>query len=232
MRRAKFLGVLLILGSPLLPSATSARDSQATMTPTPTLLPACEVLDVGETSFQVGEGDINVCSSVKVEGDCCWRSSVTGDGARLTSPDLQCGDGVVCVYIHSCNCSACSWAFKVNVSNRTLQGLCRNYTPTATSSRIIIPATPSPSPGLPDTATPTPTAIPTPSATATHLLKACIGDCDGDGELTIDELVVGVNLALGNRPLAECPSFDADGSGSVTVTELIEAILYNLEGCS
>jgi len=47
-----------------------------------------------------------------------------------------------------------------------------------------------------------------------------VGDCDQDGSVTVDELVVGVNIALGESPVADCPSFDADGDGQVTIDEL------------
>ena len=39
--------------------------------------------------------------------------------------------------------------------------------------------------------TPTPTAAPTP------IPPLCIGDCNGDGTVTVDELITGVNMALG-----------------------------------
>jgi hypothetical protein len=39
---------------------------------------------------------------------------------------------------------------------------------------------------------------PTPTATATPLPPICAGDCDGDGVVTIGELVTGVRIALGS----------------------------------
>jgi hypothetical protein len=56
------------------------------------------------------------------------------------------------------------------------------------------------------------------------------GDCDGDGIVTVDELVTGVNIALGNQPLSACPVFDGNGDGAVTVDELIEAVNITLSG--
>jgi uncharacterized repeat protein (TIGR03806 family) len=61
---------------------------------------------------------------------------------------------------------------------------------------------------------------------------ACIGDCDGDGRVRINELIVGVNIALGEFPLAECDSFDRDGNGSVGVNELLAAVNTSSSGCS
>jgi hypothetical protein len=56
------------------------------------------------------------------------------------------------------------------------------------------------------------------------------GDCSGDGQVTVDELVLGVAIALGGQPAAECPSLDADGDGQVTVDELLTAVRNALDG--
>jgi hypothetical protein len=50
------------------------------------------------------------------------------------------------------------------------------------------------------------------------------GDCNGDGEVTIDELIRGVNIALDLAPITECPAFDTDANGQVTIEELIAAV--------
>ena len=50
------------------------------------------------------------------------------------------------------------------------------------------------------------------------------GDCDGDGRVTIDELILGVNIALGAQPVTACPAFDTDFSGNVSIDELIAAV--------
>jgi hypothetical protein len=52
----------------------------------------------------------------------------------------------------------------------------------------------------------------------------CTGDCNGDGEVTINELLTGVNIALGESPLLRCGVFDANGDGEVTVNELLQAV--------
>jgi hypothetical protein len=59
----------------------------------------------------------------------------------------------------------------------------------------------------------------------------CVGDCDGTGEVTINGLVVGVNIALGNAAIVDCLSFDADGDGLVTINELIVGVNNALQGC-
>ncbi len=59
----------------------------------------------------------------------------------------------------------------------------------------------------------------------------CVGDCGGDGSVTVDEIIVGVNIALGLAPVEACPSVDRDGNFQVTIDELVGAILNALEGC-
>lgn len=60
---------------------------------------------------------------------------------------------------------------------------------------------------------------------------SCVGDCDGSSEVTVDELVTGVNIALGSLPLSACRSFDTDTDGAVTVDELVRAVNDALAGC-
>ena len=59
---------------------------------------------------------------------------------------------------------------------------------------------------------------------------SCDGDCNEDGEVTVNELLVAVNIALG-AGLDGCPSADANGDGSVSVNELIAAVGFALNGC-
>jgi len=50
------------------------------------------------------------------------------------------------------------------------------------------------------------------------------GDCDGDGAVTISELIQAVNVALGNAPLSACSAADVDGDGRVGIADLIRAV--------
>lgn len=59
----------------------------------------------------------------------------------------------------------------------------------------------------------------------------CGGDCGDDGEVTVDELVLGVNIALGTTPLSQCASFDTSNDNEVTVDELVGAVNNALNGC-
>ncbi|HVM98360.1 MAG TPA: hypothetical protein VMT89_18345 [Candidatus Acidoferrales bacterium] len=59
----------------------------------------------------------------------------------------------------------------------------------------------------------------------------CVGDCNLDDTVTIDELIVGVNIALGLRGRHDCPPFDNNNDNSVTIDELIQAVRSALDGC-
>ncbi len=63
------------------------------------------------------------------------------------------------------------------------------------------------------------------------LLAPCVGDCDGDLQVSISELILGVNIALGNTMLSACPTFDRNGDGQVSIDELIGAVNAALNGC-
>lgn len=59
----------------------------------------------------------------------------------------------------------------------------------------------------------------------------CAGDCNGDGTVSINELITGVNVALSIGPLSACPVFDVDGNGHLTIEELVLAVNNALAGC-
>jgi Tol biopolymer transport system component len=73
-------------------------------------------------------------------------------------------------------------------------------------------------------ATPTPVPAPTPGV-------ACPGDCDGDGEVFVNEVTMAVRILAGEAPLSECPAADADGDGEVFVTDVTRAALSLGLGC-
>lgn len=61
--------------------------------------------------------------------------------------------------------------------------------------------------------------------------EVCAGDCAADGSVSIGELIVCVNIALGRGKLAECIECDADGSGAVDISDLIRSVANSLNGC-
>ncbi len=85
-------------------------------------------------------------------------------------------------------------------------------------------------PGIPNDPTPTATATP-PLATTPTPAAACLGDCNGDDEVTVDEVIAGVNIALGGVDIGTCPAFDGNGDVAVTVDEIVRAVNHALAGC-
>ena len=61
--------------------------------------------------------------------------------------------------------------------------------------------------------------------------RACVGDCSGDGTVSVAELVIGVRIDLGEAALADCPAFDVNGDAMVSIAELVAAVSAALDGC-
>ncbi len=51
-----------------------------------------------------------------------------------------------------------------------------------------------------------------------------LGDCNFDEQVAVNELVLGVSIALGQTPMSSCPRFDGNGSGTVTIDELLVGV--------
>ena len=62
------------------------------------------------------------------------------------------------------------------------------------------------------------------SGTAAHAQGDCVGDCDDNGSVCINELIIGVNIALGLRPVADCPSFACTGGDTVPINCLVQGV--------
>jgi len=61
---------------------------------------------------------------------------------------------------------------------------------------------------------------------------ACVGDCNGDGVVAIDDLLTMVNVALGKADVAQCLSADAEGTGNITISTVIQGVNSALNGCA
>jgi len=59
----------------------------------------------------------------------------------------------------------------------------------------------------------------------------CAGDCDGNGQVAIFELLRGVNILLGTETVDRCVVADSDENGEVSVSELVQAVGSALRGC-
>ena len=73
-----------------------------------------------------------------------------------------------------------------------------------------------------------PTPSPTAASTATQF---CIGDCNGDGTVRVNELIIGVNVVMGNVELSACPAIECPQLLGVYISCGIEAVLNALSGC-
>ena len=60
---------------------------------------------------------------------------------------------------------------------------------------------------------------------------ACTGDCDGNGAVTISELILGVRIALGQSPIGDCSEFDSNGNDMVDINELVAGVGNAQSGC-
>jgi hypothetical protein len=58
----------------------------------------------------------------------------------------------------------------------------------------------------------------------------CLGDCDGDGSVSVRELVRAVDRGLA-RGGSDCPFSDREGDGSVDLSELLAAVSNSIERC-
>lgn len=86
-----------------------------------------------------------------------------------------------------------------------------------------------PTPTPTATASQTPTLPSAPTATATPI--PCVGDCNSSGQVTVDEILTMMNIALGGASVSACTPGDANGNGQITVDEILTAVHNALNGC-
>jgi hypothetical protein len=60
----------------------------------------------------------------------------------------------------------------------------------------------------------------------------CAGDCDGDEEVSVVDLVVAVDLSMRGASAEVCPDADVNGDDSIGVDELVRAVRRALTGCA
>jgi hypothetical protein len=192
---------------------------------------------VGSTVQQTLNGRPLNCAALPGNADALAGAEVVAARTALDLPQL--GDAVQTYHLV---CGAPS-----DATPTATCGPPATPTPTQTAAPTGPPVTSTPTqPGATATAaatgTPNPVATPTgtPVATATTGAatptptepgSACIGDCNTNGQVTIDELIKGVNVALGNAPVDDCAAFDANHDGQVTIDELIRGVNNALGQC-
>jgi hypothetical protein len=63
------------------------------------------------------------------------------------------------------------------------------------------------------------------------LQPPCPGDCNRGGEVSIDELITSVNIAIASTPVDGCAVADGNADGLIAINELIAAVSASLDGC-
>jgi hypothetical protein len=103
-------------------------------------------------------------------------------------------------------------------------------TPTTSAIATVTVDAP-PSASATSSAAATETAPPVLTVTPTVSVRPCVGDCDHSGDVTIGELIIGVNIVLGTVPASACPAVACLSGNGVDVSCLITAVNAALYGC-
>ncbi|GIW44305.1 MAG: hypothetical protein KatS3mg077_1587 [Candidatus Binatia bacterium] len=161
--------------------------------------------------------ELGACTGGLFAGQCCDPTYNCSDGSPCTPTQKVCLSGPLkglsCLRDQHCLGAPC-WAvgrvcddgFACTDDDDCISGTCE---------------------GTGNFPTPTPTLLASPTPTP----LSCVGDCDGDGAVTIDNILSLVNIALGQAAVTTCPSGDANGDGMITVNEIVLAVNAALAGC-
>ncbi len=161
-------------------------------------------------------------NGIRTAGELCDDANVVdGDGCDRNCTPTGCGNGVTTA------------GEQCDDANRNpgdgCEPDCTSTAPPATQTARASATTVHSPPPLPSATTPAPKGTaPPPSPTRP---PPCVGDCDGNREVVVSELIVGINIALGQASVAACPPIDSDGDGAVSVADLIRGIGQLLNGC-
>jgi len=63
------------------------------------------------------------------------------------------------------------------------------------------------------------------------VVVACTGDCNNDGQVTADELLTGVDIALGNQSVSACSALNVNLDATITVDEVLFGVTKAVNGC-
>lgn len=196
--------------------------------------PAASDCDRAETC--TGESGLCPEDLMKSEGSPCTsdNNDCTDD---VCSPSAQCvhivRDGASCQNEFFCDggefCSPQGECVTLEPPPCTAGETCDEENDTCVPVAPTATATPN---GTGTAVTPTATGV-TPGATrtATATSEICPGDCNGDRIVAINELVLGVNIALARQPASACTAFDRNDDDRVIINELIAGVRNALTGC-
>lgn len=148
-------------------------------------------------------------------GDCCSGHAGPACDSFACQSCVCTGDSFCCELVWDQLC--------VGVARGGCETACGCPAPTATSSTTSLP-----------TAATSPSPTPTPSmrATLTPPVSRCFGDCSGDQRVTVDELLLGVRIAMQSGSSDLCSALDGDASSTVEINELVAAVSSALRGCA
>src|SRR4029453_9462697 len=62
--------------------------------------------------------------------------------------------------------------------------------------------------------------------------QSCPGDCDDSADVTVAELIVMVNIALGSAQVSDCSAGESDANGEISIAEITAAVNAALNGCT
>jgi hypothetical protein len=206
----------------------------------PCFVGKCQITGAGGITFAICLPSFKVCPDT--DGNPCTDNCNFNTGnCEKNAPKC---DGV---------CSSCNPATGM-CETKTLGASCDDSDPcSAKSSCQTIEGVPFAVclAGAPTVDTPTPTVTPpgstpistptstattgaptsTPTTAASPTPAACVGDCNDNKIVAINELVTGVNIALGSFPISQCSAFDTNGNQMVDINELIAGVGSLLNGC-
>ena len=156
--------------------------------------------------------------------DCVVNPDINKNGTSFTFQPTACRPGVDCNRVR-----AIVIAFDNTDAIPSGSVL---FTCTATIARTAEVGTYSLRCPNPEASGPSARPLPAACTDGSILVKmACPGDCDGNHQVTVDDLVKGVNIALGNLPLDQCPAFDVNLDRELSVDELVRGVINALQGC-
>ena len=222
------------------PSATATATPSVTVSSTPTATPA-PAADLGTAVGRPG-------------GLACVGATLTTGGAQVAATSNAIGFDASQFSFLSCTINPAIGTGSAANKQLTLNGSAGNEnvqvggTTTALSSAAlylcqwrIAAGTAVGTYALTNAAAATdPLADPVPGFTGAPgriVVSTCTGDCDGNGVVTIGEVVKCVNLFLGAAacnaatPDQSCPIADADSNGNVSIGEVVQCVNRFLGGC-
>ena len=154
------------------------------------------------------------------------HTGLTAPGVLWGTPTVG-GDFPFTVEATDANSNRVSQTYSLHIA-----GAANASTPTASPTP---PATPAPTntPTAPPTVatTQTPGHVSTPTPTATRPAAGCVGSCDGNTEVTVNEIITLVNITLGNADPSACQEGIPPGA-EVNITLIVQAVNNALNGCA